>query len=237
MSEKHVLAATVRTIDGKKVRSLRAMSLVPANITSGSESVKVSVGAKEFIKLYAVVGDSSLFYIDLAGESSQRPVLVSEAQIHPVTSLPIHVVFRQVSLKEKVVASVPVVTVGELKLKNGVVVMAHSEVEVEALPLDLPEKFEVDLSKLTEIGQSVTFMDLEYDRSKVTLKVAEEQLNEPIVLIQEVKEEKPEPVVESVVAEGAASAEGAAPGATAGAATAGATAPAKGDAAPDAKSK
>ncbi len=211
MSDKLILVAKPRTLEGKKVRSLRAEGLVPANISSGSESTMVSVSAKEFSKLYQNVGDSGLFYISLDGESSPRPALVGEVQYHPVTSYVVHVSFRQVSLKEKVTASVPVVVIGELKVKGAVVVIAHSEIEVEALPLDLPEKFEIDLTVLTEVGQSVSFAQLKYDHSKVTLQVAKEQLDEPVVLIQEVKEEKVEEVVVPVDAATTETAAGSAP--------------------------
>jgi large subunit ribosomal protein L25 len=90
--------------------------------------------------------------------------------------------------------------------------MLHDVVEVEALPQDLPEKFEIDATQLTEVGQMVSYKDLQFDRSKVTLMIDEEQMDEPVVMVQEVKEEvEPEAAEGDAAAEGAAPAEAAAP--------------------------
>jgi hypothetical protein len=68
------------------------------------------------------------------------------------------------------------------------------------LPTDLPEKFEIDISKLTQVGQSVSYQDLVYDKNLVTLMIEEEELNNPIVILQEQKEEvEEEPTPETEV--------------------------------------
>ncbi len=203
MTKSHTFSAQARTLVGKKVKQLRSQNLVPANVINGGEtSVAISFPFQEFVKLYRQVGDTGLVYLEIEGEKKPRPVLVEDAAVDPLTGLVTHVVFKQVNLKEKIEAEVPIEVVGEADIANAVVLTVANSVDVEALPTDLPEKFVVDISTLTEIGQSITFAQLEFDSSKITLKIEEEEMNNPIVLVQEVKEEVEEAPAEEVAAEG-----------------------------------
>lgn len=201
-----------RTLSGKKVGQLRRQGLIPGNISGDlAQTIPVSMDLRKFGKIYEEVGDTGLFYLTVAGDKTERPVLVDDVQLDPISATPIHVVFRQVDLTEKISAEVPVELVGEVEIKDALVVVLHDTVEVEALPQDFPEKFEVDVTKFTQIGDMVAYKDLQFDRSKVNLTIEEDQLDEPIVMVQEIKEEvEPEPVV---AAEGAEGAEPAAPAA------------------------
>lgn len=207
MSAHITLSAQSRDLTSSKPNALRRSGRVPANIYGDvKETVVISVDAAEFFKLSRNVGESSLIQLTIDGEKKARPVLLSEVQVNPLTGSAVHVSFRQVNLREKVNAVVPIELVGEFGLKEALIVQVVNEVEVEALPTDLPESFVIDQSKLTEIGQSVLYKDLEFDKEKVTLMVSEEQLETPIVLVQEFKEQvEPEPEVAPVEgAEGAA---------------------------------
>lgn len=190
MAQKITFNTQPRTLAGKKVGVLRRQGKVPANISGNVEkTVPVQFDAPAFNHLYKQVGDTGLFYVKVDGETKDRPVLVGEVQHHPLTNAVLHVVFRQVDLSEKISAEVPVVLVGETEIKNAIVAVLHDSIEVEALPQDFPESFEVDITVLTEIGQSISYKDLKFDASKVTLMVEEDQLDEPVVIVQEVKEE------------------------------------------------
>ena len=190
MSDKKTLTAQVRDLKGRRVKNLFADNLLPANLFgSDIESIALQLPLKEALALYQEAGDTQVVYLSIDGESSARPILFAEAQFHPVTGKLIHLVLRQINLKEKVTVAIPVELIGENKIPGGVVLTVHNEIEVEALPTNLPEQFTVDISLLTEIGQAVTFNDLAFDRSKVTLLVEEQELDNPVVLIQEVKEE------------------------------------------------
>jgi large subunit ribosomal protein L25 len=211
MAEKTTFSAQPRTILGKKVKQLRKVGQVPANVTTPDEgSLTISMGLTAFQRLYTSVGDTGLVYLKIEGEKTDRPVLIDDLQLNPVTDIADHVVFRQVNLKEKLTAEVPVEVVGENKIPGTVIITVHDSIEVEALPTDFPENFTIDISSLTEIGQMVTFKQLDYDRSKVTLMISEEELDSPVVMLQVVKEEKEE-VVEPTPVDGEA-----APDATAG---------------------
>lgn len=191
MAKKIKFTAQQRELLGKKTKNLRRAGLVPANVSGAIKKPQaISFDKNQFLKLYNQVGDTGLFYLTIEDDSQDMPVLVDDVQIDPVTEDLVHVVLKKVNLKEKISAEVPVELVGENDVPGAVVVGVVDSVEVEALPTDLPEKFEIDISKLTEIGQSVTFADLDFDKAAVTLVIEEEELNNPVVLLQEQREEE-----------------------------------------------
>ncbi|MEN8253563.1 MAG: 50S ribosomal protein L25 [Patescibacteria group bacterium] len=196
MTDKNILSVQKRDVRLEKAKQLRKQGMVPANIFGdGEASVSVSLDKKELVKTLGGVGETPLFYLKM-NEKAEIPVLVDELQYHVISNDPIHVSFKRVNLREKVSSEIPVELVGGNEVSGAVVVLALNSIEVEALPADLPEKFELDVSKLTETGQSMGYSDLLYDKNKVQLLVEEEKLEEPIVLLQEVKEEVVEEPVE-----------------------------------------
>ncbi|NMC99759.1 MAG: 50S ribosomal protein L25 [Bacteroidales bacterium] len=201
--DKKTLKADIRTITGRKVKTVRKQGLLPANIYGKKiKSESVQVNKKEFEELYKEVGETGL--VSLQIEKDEHPVLVSNVQLHPVTNEPIHVDFREVDLKTKVTASVPVEVVGESPAEKqgiGTVVQYINEVEVEALPADLVEKFEVDTSLLSEVDQAIFVKDLKVDASKVEIKT------NPDEIVAKVEPPQKEEVVEAPVVEGEPSAE------------------------------
>ncbi len=198
-SSKHTFDVLKRKAFGKKVKTLRNQGITPANIYGNvTDSVAVQINTKDFNKLYHEAGDTGVVYLKLDDEKKERPVLIDEVSFNPITEAVDHVSFKQVDLSEKISAEVPVELIGESDVADAVVVKVVDSVEVEALPTDLPEKFEVDISTLTEIGQSITYQDLTFDSSKVELLVEEEALTTPLVLLQEQAEEE---VVEETPAE------------------------------------
>lgn len=133
---------------------------MPANVFGkGIKSESLQVKLADFQDIYKKVGETGLLYLTVKnGKVEEKPVLVSNVQLHPVSDTPIHVDFHQVSLKEKVTAAVPVEISGEAPAEKGgigTVVQYIDEIEVEALPTDLPEKFVVDISKLAEVDQAI----------------------------------------------------------------------------------
>ena len=211
---KTTLEAKVRKITGRKVKTLRKEGLIPANIYGKKvKSQAIQVMALDFKKAYEEAGETGLISLKVQGEKGKaedRAVLVSNVQIDPLSDAAVHVDFRQVDLKEKVTASVPVELVGESPAEKGslgTVVQYIDEIEVEALPTDLPEKFEVDASGLTEVDQAVFVSDLKYDKAKVEIK---NDSGEIIVKVEPPQKEEvvAAPVTEEVPAEGEAPKEG-----------------------------
>jgi large subunit ribosomal protein L25 len=185
--------------EAKKPKQLRREGQVPANIFGGGDSLAIQVDATGFAKLFEQVGETGLVYLDVAGEKKQYPILIEEVQTNPVSGELLHVSLKQVNLTEKISAEVPVETIGEFDVPSGVLMVVKDQIEVEALPADFPEKFEINVSTLTEVGQMITYANLNYDKTKITLILGEEGEEEPIALVQEQRAEEveEEPAAES----------------------------------------
>lgn len=205
--DKQTLKAEKRKIFGRKVKRLRAEGMLPANIYGKKvKSEAVSVNLSNFVRIFEKTGETGLVEIILNGGSKKalkKTVLIHNVQVDPVADTPIHADFLQVDLKEKVTAAVSVEVVGESpaeKAGKGTVVQQIDEVEVEALPADLPEKFSVDIGSLSEVDQAVAVKDLGVDGKKVEIKEDPEQI---VVKVEAVREEEEAvPPVEEVAAEG-----------------------------------
>jgi len=209
--DKQTLKGEIRKLLGRKVKNLRKDGILPGNIFGKKiKSEAVQVNFKDFLKVYKEVGETGLLTLEIG--KAEKPVLVHNLQVNPVTDVPVHVDFLQVDLKEKVEAEVPVELSGESPAEKqaiGTVVQHLNEIKVEALPMDLPEKFEVDTSVLAEVDQAILVKDLKVDRNKVTVMTDE---NEIVVKVEPPQKEEiaATPIV-AVGAEGAIPAEGAAP--------------------------
>lgn len=162
--EKLVLKAKKRKVFGRKVKKLRREGILPANIFGAKiKSLAIQVPLKEFSKVYQKAGETGIINLEVEGEAKPRSVLIHDIHIDPVDSSYLHCDFRQVVLTEKITANIPIELTGEAPAESqklGVLVHMLQEVEVEALPTNLPEKFIVDISGLTEVDQTITVADL-----------------------------------------------------------------------------
>jgi len=178
--DKKILKAESRKIEGRKVKRLRKEGVLPANVFGKKiKSKSITVKIDDFNSVFKDVGETGLVSLKVTGEKEDRAVLISNVQLNPVSDLPIHVDFHQVDLKEKVTADVPVELVGESpaeKQSLGTVVLYIDEIEVEALPTDLPERLVVDVSKLERVDQSISVKDLDIERTKVEVKTSEDEI-------------------------------------------------------------
>lgn len=172
------LKAEKREVVGRKVKNLRSKGLVPANIYGKDiKSQAIQIDSKELKSVYEKAGETGVIEISFGKETV--PVLVHNLQIHPVTSMVVHADFLQVNLKEKVTAMIPVEVIGESPVQKsglGTVTILLDELEVEALPTDLIEKFEVDATRLTEVDQTVKVSDLDYDKTKLEVKTNADEI-------------------------------------------------------------
>jgi len=192
---KHALQAKVRKVFGRKVRTIRRQGLVPGNVFGKKHpSVALELESKELLKVMREVGETGLVDLAIEGEKGTRPVLVAAYAKNPVTGALLHVDLHEVDLTVKTKANVPVKAVGDSPAVSAgnILVIQHNEIEVEALPADLPDTIEVDVTSLTEIGMSVLVKDLRVDKSKITLELDPEEI---VVTIQApAKEEVVAPV-------------------------------------------
>lgn len=159
MSDKIKLTAHKREITGKKVKRLRGEGFVPANIYGKNiDSVSVQITLDDFKKAFKAAGETHVIDLTVAGEEKIRPVMISKIQISPLGKKLLHVDLRQVNLSEKISAEVPVEFVGQSPAESagGVLIKVKDVLTVEALPSDIPDKFEIDLSTIKNIGETLT---------------------------------------------------------------------------------
>lgn len=162
--EKPKLRAEKRKVTGRKVKKLRREGVLPANIYGKKiKSCAVQLDLEIFLPVYQAVGETGIVDLSLKGETKVRPVLIHNVQLDPITDQPLHADFYQVDLKQKVTADIPVEITGEspaVKEKGGILIQPLTEVEVEALPAELPDRLEVDITGLKEINDAMTVGDL-----------------------------------------------------------------------------
>jgi len=156
--KRHKLVVEKRKILGKKVSKLRKEDILPANIYGkGVKSLSIQIPYKEFEKVYKEAGETGV--VDVEIEGSIRPSLIHNVQQDYYKHLLLHADFFQVNLKEKVKAMIKIVIIGEPKAvtdKIGLLMQTLEEIEVEALPTDLPEKIEVNVEPLAVLDAQIT---------------------------------------------------------------------------------
>ncbi len=193
-NKRPTLQAEKRTILGKNVKKLRREGFTPGNIYGrGIPSVSIQVNSTEFAQLYKEVGGTGLVDISLDGEV--RPILIQNVHRNPLTRVFLHADMFQVNLKEKIKAMIPVVTVGEpaaVAEKVGLLLQPLSEVEVEALPADLPEKLEVNVEALAAIDDQVTVADITAPKDVTILTDVEQVVAKIAELVTEEAQEQAE---------------------------------------------
>ena len=163
------LSVKNRDIFGKKVKNLRAQGLIPAVIYGKHiEAQSVSCVKNDLLKIYRTAWYSTP--IELTGDVNHL-VLINSLQLDPVSDEIISADFLAVSRTEKVSAKIPVVTFWESqleKMNEWKIMLVKDEVEVEALPQDLPNKFELDISVLETVNDVFFVKDLKVS-DKVTV--------------------------------------------------------------------
>lgn len=162
MGDKVSLNVTAREVHGKKVRQLRAEGLVPGVVYgAGMESLAVQVDAGELRHVIMAAGKHTP--VNLVG-AKRRIAMIKAIAYDPTKSGVVwHVSFHAVKANEPVRAEVPVrlIGVGESEAeKIGLIILqAIERIEVRALPADLPEAIEIDISGMAEVGDRVTIAD------------------------------------------------------------------------------
>ena len=201
------LKAYPRTLAGRpRVKQLRTTGRVPATIYGRlNPPQNLEVKLKELEELIHTAHSENLL-IDLAVEgdaNGKRLALVQEIQHYPLDGKVLHIDFHEVAENEKVTIVVPVEAIGEaVGVKTGGGVLEHVlfKLKIRALPKDIPEAINVDVSAL-EIGKSIHVGEIPAPAGVEILGHKEA----PVLTVAA-------PVTEEEEAAAAAAAEGAAPG-------------------------
>ena len=183
---------------GKKVKAVRAAGFLPAVIYGeGVQSQPVTVPYDDFEKAYREAGESTLLKLDVVG--TPYTVLIHDIAYDPLTDRPIHADFYAVRMDKALRVKVSLEFAGEsaaVKNEDGVLVKVVHELEVEAMPADLPHTLSVDISRLASLGDRILIKDIVQPKGVKILAPADE-----VVIIVEaprLEEELAAPAVEAV---------------------------------------
>ncbi|OGL26461.1 hypothetical protein A3E49_00890 [Candidatus Saccharibacteria bacterium RIFCSPHIGHO2_12_FULL_49_19] len=188
-----------RTVVRKGLSGLRSEGLVPAVIHNhGADSIHVMAPERELVNIYREAGKHHPLNIEIG--SDKYLVLIKDAHFNPVKRRLQHVVFQAIKRDEKVEAEVPIHIEGEIPAEKIGLMILHQldEVEVEALPANLPDGLKVDGTKLAELHDKITVADLEVPEGVTILTDAEH----PIATVVETKAQISEEEAEAEAAEG-----------------------------------
>jgi large subunit ribosomal protein L25 len=152
------LAAVKRDTRGKnEARRLRASGQIPAVIYGAQKegdvgtNLPVAVDPKPLLRiLHSHSGVNTLITLKVDGEGDST-VLVKEFLLDPVTSHMLHADFVRVNMDRRITVTVPIVIKGEargVKVEGGVLDFVHREIDLESLPLEIPDSIEIDISNL-----------------------------------------------------------------------------------------
>lgn len=155
--------AEIRSEIGRKANALRKRGVLPAVLYGkGVDSVPLSLPVRDFEKALAETGETSLLTIRVK-DGKEYNVLIHDVARDPRTLKPIHADFYAVQMDKPIEAKVPLVFTGEspaVKNENGIFVKVIHELEVKALPKDLPHEITVDVTRLEQIGNKLHVKDI-----------------------------------------------------------------------------
>jgi large subunit ribosomal protein L25 len=172
----------------KAAKALRETGVIPAVVCGEvKETMHVTLQAKEFEKVWREAGESTL--IDLSGVGDTLSVLIQDVDVDPVYGEPIHADLYAVNANEAIEVAVPLVFTGispAEKELGGTLIKVLYEIEIEALPKNLPHEIEVDTSTLKTFDDQIRVEDIVLPQG-VTARTGAEEV---VALVQESKEEE-----------------------------------------------
>lgn len=188
-----------RTVLGKQVKHLRRDGILPANVFGHQqESQAIQVDAHEMERALKTHGPTQLYKLVIAPDGHEDTVIVRHITRQPASNVIQHIDFFHVQMTEPMRAKVPIRLVGEapaVRLHDGVLIQSLDYAEVEALPADLPDALELDVSDMSDLNTSRHASALKPPRN-VTLLTPEDEIvlsiQAPRVVVEETPAEAPE---------------------------------------------
>ena len=157
--------ATRETSGKGSARQSRMRGEVPGVIYGGDkESCSVTVNLRDLQRLvHGEMGERAILELDVTdNQALNGPSIVKSVQHHPVRGQIVHVDFLRISLDTRMRTLVPIVFVGLCPgvIEGGIIEHHQRDLEIECLPMDVPENIEIDTSTW-EIGHSFHVSDME----------------------------------------------------------------------------
>ncbi len=181
-----------------KLGVIRHNGMIPAVVYGAKvENTMLSVSSINFAKILREAGETSTITLEIVDEDS-NPIKKVDALIHEIQNdsikgFPLHIDFLAVDVNKPIEVTVPIEFIGVSpadKNNLGILVKALYEIEIEALPKDIPQKIEVDISSLIDLESQIRIKDIKFD-SNIKVKTNSEEIIALITPIQEEKEETP----------------------------------------------
>ena len=171
------VTATTRESRGKnEARRLRVKGFAPGIVYGASKDpVAISVNPKEMHKiLHSSTGQNTIFNLDIT-DVELSPVMIVDWQNDPIRGNYLHVDLKRIDLTARIIVKIPIRLTGEaqgVKLQGGLLELITREVEIECLPVDIPEHYTIDVTELM-VGQAVRASDLAIEGSVKLISPAE----------------------------------------------------------------
>jgi large subunit ribosomal protein L25 len=194
------LTAKIRKISGKKVKKLRQQDMLPGVLYGPKikKAESLEIDYKSFEKVFEAGGESSLISLEIEGKKT--PVLIHDFQKDPLTGRISHVDFYQVSLEEKTKVEVPIVLEGispAVKDLGGTLVKHIAQVEIKALPQNLPKEIKVGVETLRTFDDDIKISDLKVPEGAEILRKPGD-IVASVLPPEKVEEELEKPIEEKV---------------------------------------
>ena len=173
-----------RIVFGKQNKLLREQGFIPAVLYGKKTPVcSLQINAQDFKAVYKEAGDTDIIDLIIKDEKQEQTknVLIQNVSNHFLDGSFLHVDFFEVEMDKPIIAHIPVNFIGESPAAKlgGVLVKPTSEIEVEALPMDIPHEIIVDISSLTDFDQTIYIRDIKFS-SKVKVLIDE---NTPVMTV------------------------------------------------------
>jgi large subunit ribosomal protein L25 len=154
-----------------KAAALRQKGLIPVELYGkGAENMHLVVAVKDFKKVFKEAGENTV--VNAILENNKYPVIIHEVSYDGVSGDILNIDLYKVRMDEKIKLMIPIEFIGispAVKEKNGLLIKSLQELEVEALPMDIPHALQIDISKILEIGQSLYVKDLDLPKTAKAL--------------------------------------------------------------------
>jgi large subunit ribosomal protein L25 len=170
--------------------AIREQEMIPAvYYGAGNDAVSISVPAKEFTKVLKEAGETTAVILTIGGEKIST--IIHDMQRNHRTGEVTHVDFLIIDMKKELEVSVPLEFTGTAEAeKNGLgtITKVIHEVQVSALPSDLPHSFEIDITGLATLEDQIHVKDIKLPKGVTMITDGEEVVASVAHFVEEVEE-------------------------------------------------
>lgn len=167
-----------RELLGKKVKQLRRAGIIPVHLYGpDSDSRPLQCQSQKLIQVLSLAGGNTPISVSVQGESGSQLAFAREIQWEPMRDTILHVDFLLADVNRPVTAQVPIVLTGEspgARSVGGSIVHQLHQLDVQALPLEMPGQIEIDLEVLAEVDDVIRVTDIVLPSNVTVLTDVEE---------------------------------------------------------------